>query len=454
MTCEKIFLGTDEFMFAYYLDLAIRSLKRNKLLTVLMVLAIAIGIGASMTTLTVMHLLSGDPLPGKSGRIYFPQVDPTPASWYSKSSPLAMMDYRSAVDLWGAHHADRQAPVVQSPAKVSAPGANRPPLMLTLMATTSDFFPMFNVPFEYGSAWTPEDGENRAHVAVISSDLNDKLFGGKNSVGKTLRLKDSNVRVVGVLAPWRPRPLFYDVQGGTANNGSQSSYYARPEDVFMPFQSALEVNDGNFQQFTCWGNGPPKPGHLENSPCLWVSLWVELDNPAKAAAYGAFLKNYAQQQKTLGRFANTDTRMRDLIQQLNHEQVIPKNVKLQTWLAFAFLAICLFNTVGLLLAKFLRRAGEIGVRRALGASRRAIFAQCLPEAGVIGLMGGIGGWLLTLVGLWLVRRQQPPYSDLVHMDVSMFFVTFVLAIAVSLIAGALPALRASRVAPALQLKTL
>ncbi len=146
--------------------------------------------------------------------------------------------------------------------------------------------------------------------------------------------------------------------------------------------------------------------------------------------------------------------MLDLMQRLDFEHVVPKNVRLQTWLAFAFLAICLFNTVGLLLAKFLRRAGEIGVRRALGASRHAVFAQCLTEAGLIGFVGGIGGWLLTLAGLWLVRRQQTPYSDLVHLDLSMFVVTFALAIATSLLAGALPALRASRIAPALQLKTL
>ncbi|HEV2681763.1 MAG TPA: ABC transporter permease, partial [Rhodanobacter sp.] len=59
-------------MFAYYLDLALRSLKRNKVLTALMVIAIAVGIGASMTTLTVMHLLSGDPLPGRSGMLFYP----------------------------------------------------------------------------------------------------------------------------------------------------------------------------------------------------------------------------------------------------------------------------------------------------------------------------------------------------------------------------------------------
>jgi putative ABC transport system permease protein len=221
----------------------------------------------------------------------------------------------------------------------------------------------------------------------------------------------------------------------------------------MPFSSGLEVNAGNFWQFTCW-RMPDTPGHLENAPCVWVALWVELDGAAKAADYRAFIASYAEQQKVLGRFAQTDTRMMNLREWLDYNHVLPRDVKLQTWLAFAFLAICLFNTVGLLLAKFLRRAGEIGVRRALGASRRAVFAQCLTEAGLVGFIGGVGGWLLTLLGLWLVRRQQPPYSDLVHMDVAMFFVTFVLAVAVSLLAGALPALRASRIAPALQLKTL
>lgn len=441
-------------MFAYYLDLAMRSLRRSPVLSALMVLAIAVGIGASMTTLTVMHLLSGDPLPGKSAHIFFPQVDPTPADWYNPSHPLDVMDDRSAVDLWSAHRAARQGLVAQSPVKVSAPGSDRPPSMLTLMATTSDFFPMFEVPFAYGSAWTPADEMDQTHVAVISADLNDKLFAGKNSVGKTVRLRDSDVRIVGVLKLWRPTPLFYDVEGGFTGNGYDTSYYATPEDVFMPFQAALKVNEGNFLQMTCWGNGATVPGHLEGSPCLWVSLWVQLDNAAAVADYRAFLKSYAEQQKALGRFANTDTRMLDLMQRLDYEKVIPQDVKLQTWLAFAFLGICLLNTVGLLLAKFLRRAGEIGVRRALGASKWSVFSQCLTEAGLIGFIGGVGGWLLTLGGLWLVRRQQMPYSDLVHLDVSMFLVTFSLAISVSLLAGALPALRASRIAPALQLKNL
>ena len=445
---------TEMDMFGYYLDLALRSLKRNRVLTALMVLAIAVGIGASMTTLTVMHILSGDPLPGRSAHLFYAQVDadPTPHGGNHREPP-DMLDYRTAMDLWGAHRADRQALIVDSQLKVAAPKANMPALMLTMLATTTDFFPMFAVPFQYGTAWTAQDDTQRARVAVISADLNDKLFGGENSVGRTLRLRDSDVRIVGVLKPWRPAPQFYTVVGGRFANGDTASYFGKPEDVFVPFQSALEINDGAFQQFNCWA-APATPGHLENASCNWIGLWVELGSPAKAAAYRGFLDHYAQQQKALGRFNYTETRLRDLMGWLDFNRAIPRNVKLQTWLAFAFLGICLFNTVGLLLAKFLRRAGEFGVRRALGASRRAVFAQCLTEAALIGFIGGVGGWLLSLLGLWLVRRQPTPYADLAHLDGGMFLVTFVLAVVVSVIAGALPAMRASRVPPALQLKTL
>jgi putative ABC transport system permease protein len=439
-------------MLGYYLDLARCSLRRNPVLTALMVLAIAVGIGASMTTLTVMHLLSGDPLPGKSAQIFYPQVDASPAG-FTRHGPLDMLDYRSAMDLWSAQRGDRQTLIVNSQIKARAPDANRPPLMLNMLSTTADFFAMFDVPWRYGNGWSAQDDAGHARVAVISADLNDKLFHGANSVGHVLRLHDSDVRIVGVMASWRPSPLFYDVRGGRFANGDTADFYGKTEDVLTPVSSGLEINAGNFWQFTCW-HPPEKPGYLENAGCVWMALWVQLDDANKVAAYRAFLDHYAHEQKSLGRFSSTQTRLLSLAQWLDFNGVVPADVKLQTWLALSFLAICLFNTIGLLLAKFLRRAGEIGVRRALGASRRAIFAQCLVEAGLIGLLGGIGGWMLTLCGLWLVRRQPVAYADLAHLDIGMFATTFAAAIVVSLLAGSLPALRASRIAPALQLKTL
>src|SRR6187402_121575 len=439
-------------MIGYYIDLGLHGLRRNKVLTALMILAIAVGIGASMTTLTIMHLLSGDPLRGRSGQIFYLQLEASPEA--KGREPHDVLDYSSAMDLWSAHRADRQALIVNSQVKLRAPATRLPPLMLSMLSTTSDFFTMFEVPFRFGRNWSAEDDAAHARVAVISSDLNDRLFGGQNSVGRTLRLQHSDVRIVGVLAPWRPSPLFYDVRGGRFSSGDTASFYDKPEGVITPFTTALEINDGNFQPFTCWAQ-PATPGHLQNASCVWVALWVQLGDAAKVAAYRRFLDGYIAQQQSLGRVTRADlTRLRSLPEWLDFNGVVPSDVKLQTSLAFAFLAICLCNVVGLLLAKFLRRGGEIGLRRALGATRRAVFIQCLVEAGVIGALGGLGGLFLTLFGLWLVRRQPVPYADFVHLDASMFLATFAISVGASLIAGLLPAVRASLVEPALQLKVL
>ena len=440
-------------MFGYYLQLAFQSLRRSRALTFLMILAIAVGIGASMTTLTVMHILAGDPLPGRSGQIFYPQVDADPTRDDSKE-PVDLMDYHSAVDLWAAHRADRQALIAEGDIRVVAPNATIPALKRHMLATTSDFFSMFDVPFQYGRGWSADDDENRTRLVVISDDLNNKLFGGSDSTGRTLRLRDSDLRIVGVLKPWRPSPLFYDVAGGRFAEGDTSDFYAKPQDVMIPFSTGQDINQGHFDPFTCW-HVPDPNSRQQDSPCVWVRLWVQLDDASKVSAYRHFVADYAAQQMTLGRFSHAgNTRMRSLMEWMDFNHVVPSDVRLETWLAIAFLVICLFNTVGLLLAKFLRRGGEIGVRRALGATRRAVFMQCLMEAATIGLLGGFGGWLLTLLGLWIVRRQPTAYADLVHLDLSMFLWTFAASIAATLLAGLLPAFRASRVAPALQLKTL
>ncbi|MFT4197131.1 MAG: ABC transporter permease [Pseudoxanthomonas sp.] len=439
-------------MLGYYLHLALRSLRRNKVLSALMVLSIAVGIGATMTTLTVLRLLSGDPLPGRSQHIFYPQVDAF-LDGKPHRQPYDKLDYTSTLDLWQAKRADRQAPIVDSEIKLLAPQTGQPAQITTMLSTSTDFFPMFDVPFAHGGGWSAEDDARRARVAVISADLNDKLFGGGDSVGRSLRIRDSQVRIVGVLAPWRPSPQFYTLAGGSFAQGDTADFYAPPEDVMVPFFTGLEINDGHFQPWTCWAT-PQSMGRLQDMPCVGLQLWVQLDSAAKVAGYRRFLAGYTAQQKALGRIAQPgNTRLPSLMEWLDHNRVVPRDVRLQSWMALAFLAICLFNTVGLLLATFLRRGGEIGVRRALGASRRAILAQCLTEAGLIGLAGGVLGWLLTLLGLWAVRRQPVEYADLVHLDLPMFTATLLLAVAASLVAGLFPAARASRIAPAMQLKT-
>ena len=434
-------------MFGYYFDLALRGLRRNRALTALMVLAIALGIGASMTTLTVLHVLSGDPLSGRSSMVYYPQLDPRDNSgMMPDSEPPEQVTLIDGFNLLRAKRADRQALMTGGSVPIQPDSVATDPFYVEARYTTADFFPMFGAPFRYGHGWDTADDEAKAREVVISSELNERLFGGANSVGRTLRMADSLFRIVGVLGDWAPSPHFYDL-----NTGS----YGYAEQVFIPLQSALDLHLQHEGSNDCWGNGTGGVGRIYPSPsCVWLQFWVQLDTLAKAADYKAFLVHYSEQQKALGRFVKApNVRLRNVMQWLAYQQVVPDDVRMQTGLAFGFLLVCLVNTVGLMLAKFLRRGGELSVRRALGASRRALFAQLLIESGVVGLVGGVGGLLLALLGLWMVRHRPADYAALAHLDPAMLLTTFMLALAASLLAGLLPAWRACQVAPALQLKS-
>src|SRR5579863_8786439 len=98
-------------MFRYYFRLGVRSLRRNTVLTALMVAAIAVGIGACMTALTVFRAMSGDPIPQKSSRLYAPQIDNWGPDRHSAGSADHLEPQLSYIDVIGfmkAHTARRQ----------------------------------------------------------------------------------------------------------------------------------------------------------------------------------------------------------------------------------------------------------------------------------------------------------------------------------------------------------
>jgi putative ABC transport system permease protein len=436
-------------MFGYYLKLALHSFKRNKVLTALMVLAIALGIGASMTTLTVFHILSGDPLPGHSGVLFYPQLAPEKMDGYvAGEEPNEQMTRFDAEALLREKRGDRQAMMTGGGVAIEPQRAGMSPMLIDARYNTADMFPMFAMPFLYGNGWSTADDAGHARVVVITKALNEKLFGGTNSVGKNVRIDKNDFRVSGVLDTWRPTPKFYDMNG---RNG-----FGESEQAFLPFSTSRDLKMGRNGNMNCWDDSGTDPeGETGvNAPCAWIQYWVQLDTPEKAAAYKQYLTNYSNQQHAAGRFERpANVRLRGLMEWLDFKKVVPGDVRLQVWLALGFLLVCLLNTVGLLLAKFLRRSGELGVRRALGASRKTIFLQCLVEAGAIGLAGGIVGLALAWLGLWAVRQQPTDYADLAHLDPSMLLATFVLALVTSLLAGLLPAWSAMQASPAMQLKS-
>ncbi|MBN8712902.1 MAG: ABC transporter permease [Xanthomonadales bacterium] len=437
-------------MFAYYLELGLRSLKRSPGLTILMVLAIGFGVAASMTSWSVFRAVSGDPIPWKSAQLFVPQIDMWgPSGRDPDGEPPNAMDYTDAVALMRDHRAKRQSAMYQIAPSVVPTGAGKHPLNVSGHAVYSEFFPMLDVPFKYGSAWSASDDTNRAQVVVINSKLNQKLFGGVDSVGKSVNLEGHEYRVVGVLDHWNPQPRYYDVVNG-------GGFVIDADDVFMPFQTAIQAdipNDGN----TNCNAVPEESGFvgLQHSPCVWIAYMVELDDAAAVQAYRTYLDGYARQQQASGRFSwPPNNRLRDLPAWLESQHVVPSDTKVSLLVAFGLLLVCLVNTVGLLLAKFLRRSGEIGVRRALGAPRAAIYVQFLTEAGMVGVAGGVLGLLLTGAGVASVGWVLPKdIADLARLDVSLLALALLVAVVATVLAGLYPTWRASNVQPAWQLKS-
>ena len=433
-------------MFGYYIDLALRSLRRSPVLTALMVLAIGLGIGASMTMLTVLHVMTADPIPSRSAILFRPQVDPSPMKNFTDGDePPSAMSWIDVRNLLDAHKGVKQAAMTGGQVTVIPPSGISHAFDVHARFTTADFFALFGVPFVDGRGWSASDGDKRSRVAVITRKLADKLYGRQSAVDKTLRIGKYDFQVVGVIDAWNPEPRFYDLDMGA---------YADSEQIFMPFRTAMDLKLSVMSNINCWGSFPQGGNMLEANDCAWVKYWVELDTPAQVAAYRHYLVDYSLEQKRLGRFQRPpNTRLRNVMQWLDYNQVVPGSVQLQTLLALGFLLVCLVNTVALLLVKFLRLGGSLSVRRAMGASRRSIFAQLLTEASLIGLAGGAVGLGLALFGLWIVRMQPAQYARLAQLDVSMLVSTFFLAVGVTLLAGLFPAWRACRLAPGRLLKT-
>jgi putative ABC transport system permease protein len=432
-------------MLSYYFDLAIRSFKRNVGLTALMVVAIAFGVGASMTTLTVLHVLSADPIPGKSKDIYYVQLDARPsAGQVPGEEPHEQLTRYDAEALLRARRADRQAMMTGGNAAIEPDRAGLDPFFTEARWTSSEFFAMFRVPFLSGTGWSADDDTRAARVIVIAKPLAEKLFGSVDVVGRSLRVHGNEMRIVGVIDRWVPTPHFYDLNTGA---------YGTSEQLYAPFSTSRELDFPRSGSMDCWGDNGNDPTSL-SAPCIWIQYWVELDSADKVAAYRDYLVNYSTEQQKAGRFQRApNVRLRDIRTWLDYKKVIPDDAKLQTWIALGFLLVCLLNTVGLLLTKFLRRSSEIGVRRALGASKRSIFVQLLVESGAIGVAGGVLGLGLAWLGLWAVRHQPVSYAKLAELDTTMLLLTFGLAVVSSLLAGLLPAWRGCQVTPAIQLKS-
>jgi putative ABC transport system permease protein len=443
-------------MFGYYLQLAIRNLRRNPGLTALMIGAVALGIAVCVMTLTMYRAMSGNPIWWKNDVLYAVTMDfwdpQQPNDEKKPELPPTQLTYRDAMAVYRSDIPARKVIMHKAVGILSVDGQSAKPERVTTRVTTKDFFQMFDVPMQYGGTWTDAADFGPEPVMVISRKMNEKLFGGVNSVGKRIRWNDNEFRIVGVRDNWLPLPVFYDV-----NNGSLED----PEDVYIPFgwNVALELQSaGNTNGW--------KPEDVKtyrdflNSEMTWIQMWVELPDRAAHDKFKAFIDNYSMEQKKGGRYERPlNNRLTKPDEWLKVNDVVSNDDRVLVGLAFAFLAVCLLNTVGLLLAKFLNNAPLTGVRRALGASRRQVFMQHLVEVGVISSIGALLG--LALGGILLMGLRALYTFDaedaggtqaLAHVDMTSVVTALSLAFFATIAAGLYPAWRIGRIPPASYLK--
>jgi putative ABC transport system permease protein len=442
-------------MQGYYLRLALKSFGRNPGLTALMVLAIALGIAVCIMTITVYHAMSGNPIWWKNDRLYAVTMDNwDPNRGFSQryKGPPIEMTYKDTQYLMRSTVPERKV-VMYSTNGVLSAGAV-PASNVETRVTSADFFAMFEVPFLYGQGWSAAADDPAQPLIVLSREENQKLFGGVNSVGRSVRWDDREFRVVGVLDEWFPRPRYYDLNGGS---------FGQPDDVYIPYGWGTQLELLNNEETDCWGS--QKLDTFKDfmaSECVWLQMWVELPDGASRERMQSLLDGYWAEQRKAGRFPRPrDNRLTNVSGWLRDNHVVDTDNRVLVGLAFAFLAVCLINTVGLLLAKFLNGAAVTGVRRALGASRRQIFTQHLVEVGALAALGALLGLALAALGLAAVHHMYAAahafrpggYQELMHFDTVGVLWAVILACAATLAAGLYPAWRVGRLPPAVYLKS-
>lgn len=438
-------------MLGYYLFLAWKSIRRTPGNSLIVFAGMTLGVAVATMFSAVYHAYSRDPIPGKSGVLYAVRMD----SWNpQKPHPNGIppkMTYQDVVAIMKSDIPRRQTGSYTSWLRIAPTSNPERSRADHAQICHADFFTMFNLPFRYGSPWTRESDEKAERVVVVDDLLNQRFFGGENSVGQLVTIEDHEFRIVGVLAPWQPPIRYYDPAYTPIRPAERfyiSMSHARP--------MLLVPNSGGANWKMSAENWPASAfiGEL-----AFVQMWVELEGAEQIDAYKAFLDLYALGQKQNGRFLRPlDNRVTPLLDFMKERNCPPKEVKTMAVVANLFLVGCAITLMGLLWARFLARTSEVGVRRALGASRRDIFAQHILECEVIALSGGVFGSVLATMALRLLNfwhRTTLHFDrndDIFRMDGAMLVFALLAAISAGFWAGFYPAYRACRIAPASRLK--
>jgi hypothetical protein len=360
-----------------------RSLLSHPKLSLLIIATISIGIALLMTMQTTVYQQSRIPLKHIAEELYLIAADNrgedgAPITDRSRMPPLTWRDamrlynmdtpaVRQSINYTMRFFAERD--------DLNSDDIKSRPIYAEGSATDRHFFTMFDTPFLYGSGWGESADVAGEAVVVLSRDTNEQLFGGQNSVGQRININSQTATVVGVMDKWNIGRVFYD----------RAFSDREQHQVFVPVSFATERNFLRGGVMMCSQSDRDSIGYirsgdmqlLQNCECAWINLWAKFADTEQgsikenAEQYRQLLEQHISDERTRGRFPReTDTLVMDL---KTFSGLIMDNwsetLLVMAWL---FFAVCIINTIGILLAKFLTHSKRVSLYRALGATKSYI----------------------------------------------------------------------------------
>jgi putative ABC transport system permease protein len=412
----------------------LRQLRRNPGFTSVVVLTLALGIGANTAIFSLANGVLLRSLP------YF-----QPHQLYMINEDVPQLTAQSP---WGSYFPvnagnflqwQAQCPAISAmaligPATMNLTGAGIPRQLLGLKVSAG-FFPMMGIRPLLGRTFAPEeDQQGRDHEVMLTAQFWHRVFSSDPKIiGKLITLDHSPHTVVGILREdfhFPELPLLQQMLTGSP-------------DFFKPIwfsQGDLQPGIGGFNYLTI---ARLKPGASPQEALAQLNV-VE----SRIAQKGDASRHVAPGQFDL----------RALIRPLKTAIVGPAQQALWMLVAaagFVLLIICV-NLASLMMARNAARAREISVRSALGATARRLVRQFFAEGLILAAGGGILGVLFAAGGIRFLIRNAPvgiPRVDDVRIDSGVLLFTAGVSMITALLFGLFPALRLAAVRPVEALKS-
>jgi len=390
--------------FADFLRFTYGSLRAHRLRTVLTALGIAVGIAAVILLTSIgeglhrfviaeftqfgTNLISVTP-----GRI---QTHGASLGAVNTVRPLSIED---ALALKRAPYVQVSNPVVQGNADVKYFGRSR---RVTLYGVGPDFAEALKMRVASGEFLPQEDPRSARAFAVLGSKVAREFFSGENPLGGRIRIGGERYRVVGVMQS-KGQVLGFDLD----------------DTVFIPVQRALEMfNRVSLMEINVT--------HEPTAPLTEVEQGIKR---ILIARHGAEDFTVTPQQKMLEVFGTVLDAITFAVAAIGGISLVVGGVGILTILTIAVA----------------ERTSEIGLLRAVGATQRRILLLFLGEAALLAAIGGTAGLLLGWAVALLLEFALPALP--VHTPWSYALLAELVAVAVGLAAGVLPARRAAHLDP-------